>query len=768
MFCRRSSPPISFILLILLTIFSIPIQAATYTVTNLNDNGTGSLRQAVLDANASLGADTITFQNGLSGTIALTTGQLAINDSLAINGPGASVLAISGNNTSRVFAIKADLNVSISNLTLKDGRNSCCGAGIVMTQGVLTISNVTFSNHTAVSGGAIYNNSSPGLTGGELTIVGSTFNNNLAMEWGGAISNVDTGIVTIEDSIFTGNSAQYDGGAINNIGKLTINNSTLSDNSSLKSGGGLYNNGGTVTVNNSTVSGNVAVGGSSYFPGGGGICSKYGTLTVSNSALFGNSTGGHGGAIQIQRTTVDPLLKSSLAVINSTLSGNSAGNSGGGIINVDSILTIVNSTVSGNSVGGGTVGYGGAIANTGNLLISDATVINNTVSGNSAGTGGGFFLNSGSLRLGNSVVAGNVSNDGKEILGTGFISQGHNLFGEDGSSGLVNANPIASDKILSGAIATAIGPLANNGGSTQTHLPVVGSVMINAGDNSLIPCCTTLDQRGFPRIEGGTVDIGAVEVGSLLPDQTLIERYYQAILGRASDPSGLAFWMSEASRARSLSLDTKDVFRVMANVFFTGAEYLSRNRSDAQYITDLYRAFFNRDPDSSAVDYWIQPLTAGLPRSVVLFSFLFSAEFEGAMQSLFGDTATRSEIATVGDFYRGFLNRLPDEAGFAFWLGRFRVAQCTNAAAVRVEVESISSQFLASTEYTNRQRSDRDFVADLYYVFLRRGGDVTGFNYWVDLLNNGVLTRDQLRQEFVKATEFQSRVTQIINQGCAP
>ncbi|NJM13553.1 MAG: DUF4214 domain-containing protein [Synechococcaceae cyanobacterium SM1_2_3] len=686
MFCWHSSLSISFILLILLTIFSLPIQAATYTVTNLNDSGAGSLRQAVLDANANADADTIVFSPTVTGIIKLTSGELPITHAVTITGPGASVLKVSGNNASRIFNIASGASVDIEGLTLQEG--------------------------SADNGGAIYNN-----------------------------------------------------------GSVTLNNSQLLGNKAAKSGGGLYNNGGTVKVNSTTVSDNVAVGDSSYFPGGGGICSKYGIVTVSNSALFGNSTGAHGGAIQIQRTTVDPLLQSSLTVFNSTLSGNSAGNSGGGITNVDSILTITNSTVSGNLVGNGTVGYGGGIDNTGNLLISDATVLSNTVSGNSAGTGGGFFLHSGFLKLGNSVVAGNAAKDGKEIMkfnGTGLISQGHNLFGENGSSGLVNANPIASDKILSGAIATAIVPLANNGGPTQTHLPVAGSVVINAGDNSLIPCCFTHDQRGFPRIEGGTVDIGAVEGGSLLPDQTLIERYYQAILGRASDASGLAFWMSESSRARSLGLDTKDVFRVMANVFFTGAEYLSRNRSDAQYITDLYRAFFNRDPDSSAVDYWTQPLTAGLPRSVVLFSFLFSAEFEGAMQSLFGDTATRSEIATVGDFYRGFLNRLPDNDGFLFWLGRFRVAQCTNAAAVRTEVESISSQFLASTEYTNRQRSDHDFVADLYYVFLRRGGDVTGFNYWVDLLNKGVLTRDQLRQEFVKSVEFESRVTQIINQGCAP
>jgi hypothetical protein len=69
-------------------------QAATLTVTNTNDSGPGSLRQAILDANAAPGADTITFQAGVSGTITLTRGQLLITDDLTLAGPGADVLAV--------------------------------------------------------------------------------------------------------------------------------------------------------------------------------------------------------------------------------------------------------------------------------------------------------------------------------------------------------------------------------------------------------------------------------------------------------------------------------------------------------------------------------------------------------------------------------------------------------------------------------------------------------------------------------------------------
>src|SRR5215467_8835116 len=78
------------------------VSAATKTVSNLNDSGPGSLRQAVLDAVPS-GGDTIVFS--VSGTITLTTGEITIDKGLRISGPGPQSLTISGNNTSRVFNV---------------------------------------------------------------------------------------------------------------------------------------------------------------------------------------------------------------------------------------------------------------------------------------------------------------------------------------------------------------------------------------------------------------------------------------------------------------------------------------------------------------------------------------------------------------------------------------------------------------------------------------------------------------------------------------
>lgn len=389
-----------FFLGLALALCSLSAGAATFTVTNLNDSGPGSLRQAILDANATAVDDTIVFQSGLSGTITLTSGQLTINSNIAIYGPGANILAISGNHASPVFSIQpitfdqcSGPTVSIDSLAIKDGNNAYPGGGII-------------------------------------------------------------------------------------------------------------NGGSTLTVSNSKISGNRSE--------REGCCGEGGGIgSYSIMCKFGNSIG-------------------KLNVINSTVSGNSAadisppfsgGGPGGGVaIGYNSTATIINSTLSGNSATGG----GGGIISWGTLTIS-----NSTISGNSSLYGGGGIINSqgSTLMLGNSVVAGNTAPTGKEIYnfttpGPGvppgiFISQGHNIFGENGISGIEGATLEANDIVPTVGIDAILAPLGDNGGPTQTHLLVPGSPAINAGDNALIPAGITTDQRGFPRIQAGTVDIGAVEVGEV-------------------------------------------------------------------------------------------------------------------------------------------------------------------------------------------------------------------------------------------------------------
>jgi hypothetical protein len=251
-----------------------------------------------------------------------------------------------------------------------------------------------------------------------------------------------------------------------------------------------------------------------------------------------------------------------------------------------------------------------------------------------------------------------------------------------------------------------------------------------------------------------------------LEDNSLVDHYYTSILKRTPDSGGKDYWEQEVERTTSMGLDVKEAYMVMSGNFYTGSEYLGKGRTDTEYITDLYLTFFNRAPDSQGITYWLNELSSGSSRDMILYFFMFSNEFNTFMNGLYGDTSTRAENYGVVDFYRGIMNRLPEDDGFAYWLNRFRAAQCVGPAAVTAEVESISSYFFASPEYTARARTNAQYVQDLYYTFMRRYAAASEVNYWVNELNTSSKTRDSLRQFFIQSSEFQTRVTAMINEGC--
>src|SRR5436853_4445130 len=114
------------ICLTLACVLTIPARATTVIVSNTNDNGPGSLRQALADSND---GDTIDA-TGISGVITLTTGQLLVDKSVTINGAGADSLAVEGNAISRVFQIGPSETVTISDLTIRNGEGNF-GGGIL-------------------------------------------------------------------------------------------------------------------------------------------------------------------------------------------------------------------------------------------------------------------------------------------------------------------------------------------------------------------------------------------------------------------------------------------------------------------------------------------------------------------------------------------------------------------------------------------------------------------------------------------------------------
>ena len=251
-------------------------------------------------------------------------------------------------------------------------------------------------------------------------------------------------------------------------------------------------------------------------------------------------------------------------------------------------------------------------------------------------------------------------------------------------------------------------------------------------------------------------------------ERSLVTHYYQSILRRAPDAGGKTHWTGEATRVVNLGADVNEVWYAMAQQFYFSPEYAAFNRNASGFVTDLYTTFFNRAPDAGGLAHWVDQLGRGMPREVALAEFMFSAEFRGFTQAMFGTSTVRAEVNAVTDFYRGLLARTPDSGGFNHWWSRFRAAQCQGQAAVLAEVEAISSLFARSAEYAARNRNNSQFVGDLYNAFLRRGGDLGGVQFWIDQLNSGARTREQLRVEFKNSPEFQARVQAIIQQGCLP
>jgi len=206
---------------------SISVQAGILTVTNTNDNGSGSLRQALVNANV---GDTIDA-TGITGVITLTSGELLVNNSVTINGAGADLLAVDGNAAGSVFQVMSMGPVTISDLTIRNAHGRSGGGIFNGGVGTLTIINSALSGNTADFGGGVYN-------GGTLNIVNSTISGNTANTEGAGVYNPVT--LTIINSTFSNNTSQI-AGAVFNTGTLVITNSTITNNRSMFLAGGVVN-----------------------------------------------------------------------------------------------------------------------------------------------------------------------------------------------------------------------------------------------------------------------------------------------------------------------------------------------------------------------------------------------------------------------------------------------------------------------------------------------------------------------------------------------
>jgi PKD repeat protein len=246
----------------------------------------------------------------------------------------------------------------------------------------------------------------------------------------------------------------------------------------------------------------------------------------------------------------------------------------------------------------------------------------------------------------------------------------------------------------------------------------------------------------------------------------LVTWYYQSILDREPETEGLEYWYTEMLRITALGLDIKEGFIALGKEFFNSVEYIEMDKTDEQYLEDLYWTFLGRGPDAGGKTFWLDQLAGGLSRNMVLNNFVFSPEFRDYMVGIFGDCGVRPEYNLLNDQYRGLLSRLPEDEGYIFWLGHMQTAQCTGEAAVRDLTSQIGLLFINSQEYIDKGRSNSEFLEDLYDAIQKRAPDLSGHLFWLGLLNSGALSREEVLQEFVNSLEFQGRVLEVIVAGC--
>lgn len=559
-------------------VLAAPAQATDFTVTKAtDDNGACtpadcSLREAVIAANAAApGPNKVIlparhYMLTISGS-GLLSGDVDVTRSLTIAGAGAATTIIDASGDDRLFHLAPGAALTFTGVTLTGGQAPSGGYGSAIladsgTGDIAISKSVVTGNHSGNGsggrGGAIR------MEGGTpaLTISDSTISSNSAggagsgdSGYGGVLDGLGSGPVKIERSTVTGNRAGGSnsfgyGGVLSVSSPVSITDSVVSDNHAGGGGtsgfgyGGVFYGGG-ITVTRTALRDNTA-GGQDI--GYGGALDASGAVTLTSVTATGNHAGGgpggsafgYGGAIKNDGPTT--------SVERSTLTGNRAGGGGsvgyGGAIDGNGDLTLTGSTVSGNTVGGGgggpsSNGYGGGV-NTGTATITNATLTGNVAGGGgSAGFGGAIrgSTSSGSVKVLYTTVAGNsaVALGGSGVGGgisagatakssivsgnvnatsancdTPLVSQGHNL--EHGSStcGFSDPTDAHGDPKL--------GPLANNGGPTQTLALLPGSAAIDAGaDNG----CPGADQRGVFRpldgnADGSThCDIGAFERSAL-------------------------------------------------------------------------------------------------------------------------------------------------------------------------------------------------------------------------------------------------------------
>ena len=628
-------------------ITSLPAAATDYEV-NSNADGAPAmdslltLREAVMAANSNTpvgdapageagDTDTISF-TGLDfvtgGTITLSAGELAITESLDIDGTsGLLRVSIDGAAADRIFNIGGAAltpTVNLDNLIITNGtaanggavfiaqgstvamdgsdisdsaatgETASNGGGGVFNAGSLTLVDGAISGNTATlgsaSGGGIFN-----AEGASLVATGTTIANNQAARAGGGIETRAAASVTLnsvtlgsDGALLTGNSAgpmPGNGGGLHMTGDgdVTVDGGSVNGNSAASEGGGLWNSIGTMTLRNALVIDGNTASGAEVTNGGGGVFNDGGTLSISDTTISNNiadGAAGSGGGVFNE-------LGGNLQISDSSISGNIANRAGGGIEDNSGAQTTVlltNVTLDQNNAGVDPAtampGNGGGlhISGNGNITITGGSVTDNLA----AREGGGLWNGSGTMVInggsGEVLISGNVAS------GAAADDGGGGIFNNGGSLEISDAN--ISSNIADGDAGSGGGIFGNGGSitiadstisSNQANRAGGGMETLGAHSLSLSDVIMDANNAGVDPAVAAPGNGGAIHVSG--PDAGSVDISRSMFRMNTAAREGGALW-NQAGTTMSISASTVSMNSAAGAAAHDGGGGLFNNRGN--------------------------------------------------------------------------------------------------------------------------------------------------------------------------------------------
>jgi len=209
-----------------------------------------------------------------------------------------------------------------------------------------------------------------------------------------------------------------------------------------------------------------------------------------------------------------------------------------------------------------------------------------------------------------------------------------------------------------------------------------------------------------------------------------IQRLYQNVLGRQADQGGLDFWKNALANGQSNG-------STISEQFFFSNEYLNRNRTNAQYVNDLYETCMGRPADEGGRDFWVGRLNSGVSRRQLMEQFLQSDEFKRICAQYgipVGQISSPNPVGGSGSMtgfvqrkYEVFLDRQADAGGLDYWTGR--VVNHGDSG------QKVAESFVFSNEFQSRQMNNEQFVRYMYRGMMGREADQGGLSFWVGRMN---------------------------------